>query len=139
MSDFENFAPIAFEEVDPSVPYESQLRSGYRGEVTLIGTYVFATDVALEGFLTTFPAHADFMKSKPGFQSAQLHRGIDGARVLIIYADWDSPAAFHAAFAAEEALLAERQAKHIQNNPSTPPAIIGRRVLVEKIFERYSL
>lgn len=134
MSDFENFAPMVFAELDPDVPYDSQLRSGYTGEVTLIGTYVFQSDAALEGFLKTFPAHADFMRRKPGFQSAQLHRGIAGAKVLIICANWDSPAAFHAAFAEEEAALAKLQPRNAESDKA---AITGRRVLVEKLFGSY--
>lgn len=138
MSEFENFDPIAFQEVDSSAPYDNQVRSHHDGEVVLIGTYAFATTEAQERFLKNFSGHADFMRNKPGFISAQLHRGIAGAKVLIIYATWASPAAFHAAFADEEKLLAEQAAKHDRaSDYSSVPTITGQRILVEKLYEAF--
>ncbi len=128
MSDFEGFDPIILEDVDPTVSFESQVRSDHSGEVALIGTYIFQSEAQLDAFMKTFPGHAAFMKSKPGFISAKLHRGIAGANVLIIYAVWESPAAFHAAFQAEE----EKQTGSAEKPTS---GTIGRRVLVEVISQ----
>jgi quinol monooxygenase YgiN len=47
-------------------------------------------------------ADATFLKTQPGYISAQLHRGIGGSCTLVNYAVWESVEAFTRAFSQPE-------------------------------------
>jgi heme-degrading monooxygenase HmoA len=83
-------------EMDEHVPLADQL-AGEVGPVTLINTFKVApqdTDALLEAWA----ADAAYLKSKPGFISTQLYRGIAGSGVFVNQAVWESVAAFRTAF-----------------------------------------
>lgn len=55
------------------------------------------------------------MKTKPGFISAQLFRGIGGSRIFTNVAVWESAGRLHAAFGTPEF------ARHKQRYPAPQP------------------
>lgn len=64
---------------------------------------LFLLDAADEAqFLGVWTDDAAFMKRQPGFISTQLHRAIGESAAYLNYANWDSTAAFRAAFSHPE-------------------------------------
>jgi heme-degrading monooxygenase HmoA len=64
---------------------------------TLINTFKVTPEDA-EALLEAWAADAAYLKTKPGFISTQLYRGIAGSAVFINQAVWESVAAFRSAF-----------------------------------------
>ena len=52
----------------------------------------------VEALLEAWAADAAYLKSKPGFISTQLHRGIAGSCTFLNHAVWESVEAFRSAF-----------------------------------------
>ena len=67
------------------------------GPVILINTFKVAPEDA-EALLAAWAADAAYLKTKPGFISTQLHRGIAGSGVFLNHAVWESVEAFRNAF-----------------------------------------
>ena len=67
------------------------------GPVILINTFTVAPEDA-EALLAAWAADAAYLKTKPGFISTQLHRGIAGSCVFLNHAVWESVEAFRKAF-----------------------------------------
>ena len=67
------------------------------GPVILINTFTVAPEDA-EGLLAAWAADAAYLKTKQGFISTQLHRGIAGSGVFLNSAVWESVEAFRNAF-----------------------------------------
>ena len=67
------------------------------GPVILINTFTVALEDA-EALLEAWAADAAYLKTKPGFISTQLHRGIAGSCVFLNHAVWESVEAFRKAF-----------------------------------------
>ena len=67
------------------------------GPVVLVNTFRVEPDDA-EALLEAWAADATYLKSKPGFISTQLHRGIAGSSTFLNVAVWESVEAFRTAF-----------------------------------------
>ncbi len=67
------------------------------GPVILINTFQVAPE-DVDQLLEAWAADAAYLKSKPGFISTQLHRGIAGSCVFLNQAVWESVEAFRNAF-----------------------------------------
>jgi heme-degrading monooxygenase HmoA len=83
-------------EMDEHVPLGDQLAEEV-GPVTLINTFKVAPEDA-DALLEAWAADAAYLKTKPGFISTQLYRGIAGSGVFVNQAVWESVAAFRTAF-----------------------------------------
>jgi heme-degrading monooxygenase HmoA len=67
------------------------------GPIVLINTFTVAPDDAGQ-LLAAWEADAAYLKTKPGFISTQLYRGIAGSSVFLNYAVWESVETFRNAF-----------------------------------------
>jgi heme-degrading monooxygenase HmoA len=83
-------------EMDDRVSLADQL-AGEVGPVILINTFKVAPEDA-QALLAAWAADAAYLKTKPGFISTQLHRGIAGSGVFLNHAVWESVEAFRNAF-----------------------------------------
>ena len=83
-------------EMDTTVTLADQLENEV-GPVTLINTFRVAPE-DVDRLLEAWAADAAHLKSKPGFISTQLHRGIAGSCVFLNSAVWESVEAFRSAF-----------------------------------------
>jgi heme-degrading monooxygenase HmoA len=83
-------------EMDDRISLQDQL-SQEVGPVILINTFKVAPEDA-EALLAAWAADAAYLKTKPGFISTQLHRGIAGSGVFLNHAVWESVEAFRNAF-----------------------------------------
>jgi heme-degrading monooxygenase HmoA len=83
-------------EMDERVTLADQL-SRETGPVILINKFNVAPDDA-DALLEAWAADAAYLKQKPGFISAQLHRGVNGSSVFFNYAVWESMESFRNAF-----------------------------------------
>jgi heme-degrading monooxygenase HmoA len=88
---------LRLDEMDSHVTLREQMATN-AGPVVLINKFTVAPEEA-DQFLDAWAADAAFMKSQPGFISAQLHRGIGESSVFLNYAVWESTEAFARAFA----------------------------------------
>ncbi len=84
-------------EMDEQVTLGEQL-AGEVGPVVLINTFRVAPE-DVDQLLQAWAADAAHLKTKPGFISTQLHRGIAGSCVFLNHAVWESVEAFRSAFA----------------------------------------
>ena len=91
---------ISLASLDESTPYFAQLKEE-AGPVTIINTFV-APAGKNDEVLAAWAADSAYMKSKPGFISAQLFGGIGGSRIFTNVAVWESVAALGAAFGTPE-------------------------------------
>jgi len=84
---------IKFVELDENVTLADQLQEEGKEDgghsVILINKFNVKPD-DVDGLLKAWAADAAFLKQKPGFISAQLHRGIGGSCVFVNYAVWES-------------------------------------------------
>jgi quinol monooxygenase YgiN len=83
-------------EMDDRVRLADQL-SQEVGSVILINTFRVAPE-DVDALLAAWAADAAYLKQRPGFISAQLHRGIGGSGVFCNLAVWESVEAFRNAF-----------------------------------------
>jgi heme-degrading monooxygenase HmoA len=83
-------------EMDERVTLRDQLAEEV-GPVILVNTFRVATEDA-DQLLDAWAADAAYLKTKPGFISTQLHRGVAGSGVFFNYAVWESVEAFRNAF-----------------------------------------
>ena len=83
-------------EMDERVPLGDQLAEEV-GPVTLINTFTVAPEDA-DALLAAWAADAAYLKTKQGFISTQLYRGIAGSGVFVNQAVRESVEAFSNAF-----------------------------------------
>jgi heme-degrading monooxygenase HmoA len=83
-------------EMDQHVTLFDQLREEV-GPIVLFNTFTVAPEDA-EALLEAWAADAAYLKTKPGFISTQLHRGIGGSSVFLNQAVWESVETFRNAF-----------------------------------------
>ena len=83
-------------EMDDRVGLADQL-AGEVGPVILVNTFRVAPE-DVEQLLEAWAADAAYLRTKPGFISTQLHRGIAGSCVFLNHAVWESVEAFRNAF-----------------------------------------
>jgi heme-degrading monooxygenase HmoA len=93
--------------MDEKVKFSTQMDSR-AGPVILINRFNVEPD-EVDQFLKQWAAGSAIMKRQPGFISAQLHRGIAGSCVFLIYAVWESTEHY----------------KHAFNNPEFQSSIKG--------------
>jgi heme-degrading monooxygenase HmoA len=91
---------LRFDEMDERVTLREQMATR-AGPVVLINKFTVAPEEA-DQLVEAWTADASFMKSQPGFVSAQLHRGIGESSVFVNYAVWESTDAFARAFSQPE-------------------------------------
>jgi heme-degrading monooxygenase HmoA len=87
---------LRLDEMDDRVTLRAQMEK-HVAPVVLINKFTVAPEEADE-LVAAWTADAAFMKSQPGFVSAQLHRGIGDSSVFVNYAVWESTDAFARAF-----------------------------------------
>ena len=93
---------LKIEELDAVVSLADQMQSE-EGPIVLIN--LFTVDPADEDVLLKAWTHdADFMKTRPGYISTQLHAGIAGSSTFVNHAIWQDVASFRAAFTDPEFL-----------------------------------
>jgi heme-degrading monooxygenase HmoA len=100
---------INLAELDESTPYLGQLQER-TGPITAINTFV-APEGKVDEVLAAWEDDSAYMKTKTGFISAQLFRGIGGSRVLTNVAVWESTQDLLAAFGTPEF------ARHLERYP----------------------
>ncbi|WP_372573801.1 antibiotic biosynthesis monooxygenase family protein [Ruegeria jejuensis] len=85
-----------FEELDAITTLADQMQAE-EGPIVLIN--LFTVDAKDEEALLAAWAHdADFMKTRPGYISTQLHKGIAGSSSFVNYAIWQDVQSFREAF-----------------------------------------
>lgn len=77
-----------FVEADERIKFSEQLEEAAGPIVEIIKFNVKSEEA--NQFLKAWEKDATYYKSQPGFISAQLHRGIGGSGVFVIYAVWES-------------------------------------------------
>jgi heme-degrading monooxygenase HmoA len=83
-------------EMDQRVSLMEQMKSSVSPGVL---ANVFRVDPGdVDALVEAWTRDATFLKSKPGFVSARLHRGIEGSTTFLNYAVWESVDSFRAAF-----------------------------------------
>ena len=91
---------IQLRELDENTTYLEQLQVDV-GPIVLINT--FTVPIGTVGdVIAVWAEDAAFMKAKPGYISAQLHRGIGESGTLVNVAVWESVAALRDAFSDPE-------------------------------------
>src|SRR5215472_11044814 len=79
-------------EMDDRVSLRAQMQEG-DGPVILINKFTVRPE-DVDRLVESWAADAAFLKTQPGYISAQLHRGIGGSCTFINYAVWESVALF---------------------------------------------
>jgi heme-degrading monooxygenase HmoA len=87
---------LKFTEMDSKVTLLEQIETDV-SPVVLINRFDVAPD-EVEQLLEAWEADATFLKTQPGYISAQLYRGISGSCCFINIAVWESVAHFKRAF-----------------------------------------
>ncbi len=83
-------------EMDKNVTLFDQLANEV-GPVILVNTFQVAPDDT-DALVQAWAADAAYLKTKPGYISAQLHRGVAGSCTFLNVAVWESVQAFRDAF-----------------------------------------
>ena len=89
-----------FTEMDAEVTLNDQLGADV-SPVVLINRFTVAPE-EIDQLLKAWAADAAFLKTRPGYISAQLHRGIAGSCCFVNVAVWESVAHFRSAFTSPE-------------------------------------
>ncbi|WP_326599916.1 antibiotic biosynthesis monooxygenase family protein [Streptomyces sp. NBC_01803] len=87
---------MQLESLDPSTPLPAQLQEK-TGPIVLVNTFV-VPEGKMDEMIAVFQADAAFLRTRPGFLSAQLHRGTAGSNLLLNVAVWESTEALAGAF-----------------------------------------
>ena len=83
--------------LDPNFTIQQQMAEDETGPLVLVN--IFAVDAADEAaFIKAWSDDAAYMKARPGFISAQLHRAVGDSPTYFNHAVWESLDAFRAAF-----------------------------------------
>jgi heme-degrading monooxygenase HmoA len=105
---------LKFTEMDSKVTLRAQMESDV-SPVVLINRFEVAPE-EVEQLLEAWEADATFLKTQPGYISAQLYRGISGSCCFINVAVWESVAHFRRAF------MQPTFQAHLQQYPSSTVA-----------------
>ncbi|MGI5404812.1 antibiotic biosynthesis monooxygenase family protein [Streptomyces sp. CA-135486] len=93
---------IEIKDIDLSLPFLTQLQGNDDGRpITIINTFV-APEGQVDAVIEVWQQDSFVMKDRPGFISAQLHRGIGDSRVLTNVAVWESLTDLRNAFISAE-------------------------------------
>jgi quinol monooxygenase YgiN len=79
---------ITLTDLDPAAPFRAQLAED-TGPVVLVNTFV-APEGRVDDVVAVWAEDAAYFRSRPGYISAQLHRGVGASRVLVNVAVWES-------------------------------------------------
>ncbi|WP_063043397.1 antibiotic biosynthesis monooxygenase family protein [Nocardia pseudovaccinii] len=88
---------ITLNDFDSNVPFLAQLNEAGAEPVTIVNTFL-APEGRVQDVIEIWRQDSEIMKAKPGFISAQLHRGTADSRVLTNVAVWESTKALQEAF-----------------------------------------
>lgn len=110
-------------DLDTSHPFLAQARNATGGPVTLINTFV-APEGKVDEVLAAWTKDAEYFKTKPGFVSTQLMRGVAGSRILTNIAVWESVQQLVAAFGTPE---------HAESRKRYPDGTVAYPHLFEKV------
>ena len=88
-------------EMNAAVPFRAQMADPGTEQVVLVNVFHVPPD-EVDGFVTGWTASARLLRSKPGFVSTKLHRGIAGSTTFLNYAVWESTAAYREAMGAPD-------------------------------------
>jgi heme-degrading monooxygenase HmoA len=83
--------------MDAKVGIQDQLAAAPQGPVVLVNLFTVAENDA-DDLVRAWTEDAAWFKTRPGFISAQLHRGVAGSCAFLNYAVWESAEKFGAAF-----------------------------------------
>ena len=83
-------------EMDNNVSLFDQLATEV-GPVILVNTFHVAPE-DVDALVDAWAVDAAYLKTKPGFISTQLHRGVAGSSTFLNMAVWETVEAFRAAF-----------------------------------------
>jgi heme-degrading monooxygenase HmoA len=118
---------ITLAELDPAAPYAAQLREE-AGPVVLVNTFV-APDGRMDEVVAAWAEDARYFRSRSGYVSTQLHRGIGASHVLVNIAIWESVEHLRSAFLDEE--FRSHMARYPDGTTATPHVL--QKVAVEGI------
>ena len=88
-------------EMDEHVTLRAQMQDEGGGPVVLINKFNVPPE-GVDQLLLTWQGDAAFLRTQPGYISAQLYRGIGGSCTFMNYAVWESVEAFRRAFSQPE-------------------------------------
>jgi heme-degrading monooxygenase HmoA len=91
---------LKLEEMDERVSLSAQMGAN-EAPIVLANVFTVAPE-DVEALVEAWTLDATLLKTKPGFISTQLHRGVAGSSTFLNYAVWESVSAFRAAFADPE-------------------------------------
>jgi quinol monooxygenase YgiN len=97
-----NGIPEKLVEMDEQVSFMKQMDDN-AGPIILINKFNVNPE-EVDKFLEAFAATDKVLKKKPGYISAQLHRGIGGSCVFLNYEVWESADGFKQAISSSEFL-----------------------------------
>ena len=95
-----NGLPVNLVEMDKQITITKQMNED-AGPIMQINKFNVDPD-EVNQFLEAFAVTADVLKQKPGYISAQLHRGIGGSCVFLNYEVWESVEHFRRAVSSPE-------------------------------------
>lgn len=87
---------ITLTDLDPAAPFPAQLAED-TGPVVLVNTFV-APEGRVDDVVAVWAEDAAYFRSRPGYISAQLYRGVGTSHVLVNVAVWESAQHLRAAF-----------------------------------------
>src|SRR5580658_3511234 len=89
---------LKLQELDAAISIRDQLMDESKQPVVLVNVFHAPPEQA-DALVSAWTDDARYLKTQPGFISAQLHRGIAGSSTFLNYAVWESISAFRTAFA----------------------------------------
>jgi len=110
-------------ELDKTLPFIAQVKNSTGGPITLINTFV-APEGKVDEVLAAWALDAEYFKSKPGFISTQLMRGVAGSHILTNIAVWESAQQLVAAFGTPE---------HVASRKRYPDGTVAYPHLFQKV------
>ncbi|KAH8754582.1 antibiotic biosynthesis monooxygenase [Diaporthe sp. PMI_573] len=97
--------PVTTLDFDPATPLPKQLDSPDTGPVVLLNNFLVPSG-RLDEAIVVWQKTAEALKKEPGYISAQLHRGIGGANIMVNYAVWENAETLKAALGTKEFVAA---------------------------------
>lgn len=88
-------------EMDAAVPLRAQMADPGTEPVVLVNVFHVPPD-EVDDFVDGWAASARLLRTKPGFVSTQLHRGIAGSTTFLNYAVWASTTAYREAMGSSD-------------------------------------
>ena len=115
-------------EMDVAVPLRAQMADPGTEPVVLVNVFHVPHD-EVDGFVTGWTASARLLRTKPGFVSTKLHRGIAGSTTFLNYAVWANTAAYREAMGSPDV----RAALQADTGGATASPHLFRTVAIDEI------